>query len=396
MLFMGVSVPDAANVCNESKVESYDTDIKYCPEFYAENEKENTTESDSDINSDIFEDDSVIGSLNEITKDKSDVTFYDIYESLKSGDVDSTIDIALKVFSDSVIYEDQDTQQDDNGHLADGADIGQTTADAVLVDGQFVLGLLHAVAGCIDSAGKPFILAKEAKHIVTCQQILDFTDAVSLAGGTGCANGSQPLAEQTRNEDHNQCDDQRNHQKQPMNGCQCNDAEHHLCRRTHDGEKRSPGHLLNLVHVVGKLGEVLAALLLMILLMGLVQQARCHIPAQSVVHPAHGPALEEGLCNQAKDHGQPGQQKKNDPNGESPQITVQQSLGDLNLYQTGADLQTIGNNHTDGGRCNSGPALFEIILHDFHLFCDRSICLYEQWIVCFALSDSNCSTQDEE
>lgn len=33
MLFMGVSVPDAANVCNESKVESYDTDIKYCPEF---------------------------------------------------------------------------------------------------------------------------------------------------------------------------------------------------------------------------------------------------------------------------------------------------------------------------------------------------------------------------
>ena len=59
-----------------------------------------------------------------------------------------------------------------------------------------------------------------------------------------------------------------------MNGCQCNDAEHHLCRRTHDGEKRSPGHLLNLVHVVGKLGEVLAALLLMILLMGLVQQAR--------------------------------------------------------------------------------------------------------------------------
>ena len=99
MLFMGVSVPDAANVCNESKVESYDTDIKYCPEFYAENEKENTTESDSDINSDIFEDDSVIGSLNEITKDKSDVTFYDIYESLKSGDVDSTIDIALKVFS---------------------------------------------------------------------------------------------------------------------------------------------------------------------------------------------------------------------------------------------------------------------------------------------------------
>ena len=40
MLFMGVSVPDAANVCNESKVESYDTDIKYCPEFYAENEKE--------------------------------------------------------------------------------------------------------------------------------------------------------------------------------------------------------------------------------------------------------------------------------------------------------------------------------------------------------------------
>ena len=79
MLFMGVSVPDAANVCNESKVESYDTDIKYCPEFYAENEKENTTESDSDINSDIFEDDSVIGSLNEITKDKSDVTFYDIY-----------------------------------------------------------------------------------------------------------------------------------------------------------------------------------------------------------------------------------------------------------------------------------------------------------------------------
>ena len=181
-----------------------------------------------------------------------------------------------------------------------------------------------------------------------------------------------------------------------MNGCQCNDAEHHLCRRTHDGEKRSPGHLLNLVHVVGKLGEVLAALLLMILLMGLVQQARCHIPAQSVVHPAHGPALEEGLCNQAKDHGQPGQQKKNDPNGESPQITVQQSLGDLNLYQTGADLQTIGNNHTDGGRCNSGPALFEIILHDFHLFGDRSICLYEQWIVCFALSDSNCSTQDEE
>ena len=294
------------------------------------------------------------------------------------------------------IIEDQDTQQDDNGHLADGADIGQTTADAVLVDGQFVLGLLHAVAGCIDSAGKPFILAKEAKHIVTCQQILDFTDAVSLAGGTGCANGSQPLAEQTRNEDHNQCDDQRNHQKQPMNGCQCNDAEHHLCRRTHDGEKRSPGHLLNLVHVVGKLGEVLAALLLMILLMGLVQQARCHIPAQSVVHPAHGPALEEGLCNQAKDHGQPGQQKKNDPNGESPQITVQQSLGDLNLYQTGADLQTIGNNHTDGGRCNSGPALFEIILHDFHLFGDRSICLYEQWIVCFALSDSNCSTQDEE
>ena len=287
------------------------------------------------------------------------------------------------------IIEDQDTQQDDNGHLADGA-------DAVLVDGQFVLGLLHAVAGCIDSAGKPFILAKEAKHIVTCQQILDFTDAVSLAGGTGCANGSQPFAEQTRNEDHNQCDDQRNHQKQPMNGCQCNDAEHHLCRRTHDGEKRSPGHLLNLVHVVGKLGEVLAALLLMILLMGLVQQARCHIPAQSVVHPAHGPALEEGLCNQAKDHGQPGQQKKNDPNGESPQITVQQSLGDLNLYQTGADLQTIGNNHTDGGRCNSGPALFEIILHDFHLFCDRSICLYEQWIVCFALSDSNCSTQDEE
>ena len=170
--------------------------------------------------------------------------------------------------------------------MADGADIGQTTADAVLVDGQFVLGLLHAVAGCIDSAGKPFILAKEAKHIVTCQQILDFTDAVSLAGGTGCANGSQPLAEQTRNEDHNQCDDQRNHQKQPMNGCQCNDAEHHLCRRTHDGEKRSPGHLLNLIHVVGKLGEVLAALLLMILLMGLVQQARCHIPAQSVVHSA--------------------------------------------------------------------------------------------------------------
>ena len=56
MLFMGVSVPDAANVCNESKVESYDTDIKYCPEFYAENEKENTTESDSDINSDILED----------------------------------------------------------------------------------------------------------------------------------------------------------------------------------------------------------------------------------------------------------------------------------------------------------------------------------------------------
>ena len=54
MLFMGVSVPDAANVCNESKVESYDTDIKYCPEFYAENEKENTTESDSDINSDIL------------------------------------------------------------------------------------------------------------------------------------------------------------------------------------------------------------------------------------------------------------------------------------------------------------------------------------------------------
>ena len=105
MLFMGVSVPDAANVCNESKVESYDTDIKYCPEFYAENEKENTTESDSDINSDILEDDSVIGSLNEITKDKSDVTFYDIYESLKSGDVDSTIDMALKVFSDSVIYE---------------------------------------------------------------------------------------------------------------------------------------------------------------------------------------------------------------------------------------------------------------------------------------------------
>lgn len=105
MLFMGVSVPDAANVCNESKVESYDTDIKYCPEFYAENEKENTTESDSDINPDIFEDDSVIGSLNEITKDKSDVTFYDIYESLKSGDVDSTIDMALKVLSDSVIYE---------------------------------------------------------------------------------------------------------------------------------------------------------------------------------------------------------------------------------------------------------------------------------------------------
>lgn len=105
MLFMGVSVPDAANVCNESKVESYDTDIKYCPEFYAENEKENTTESDSDINSDILEDDSVIGSLNEITKDKSDVTFYDIYESLKSGDVDSTIDMALKVFSNSVIYE---------------------------------------------------------------------------------------------------------------------------------------------------------------------------------------------------------------------------------------------------------------------------------------------------
>jgi len=105
MLFMGVSVPDAANVCNESKVESYDTDIKYCPEFYAENEKENTTESDSDINPDIFEDDSVIGSLNEITKDKSDVTFYDIYESLKRGDVDSTIDMALKVFSDSVIYE---------------------------------------------------------------------------------------------------------------------------------------------------------------------------------------------------------------------------------------------------------------------------------------------------
>lgn len=105
MLFMGVSVPDAANVCNESKVESYDTDIKYCPEFYAENEKENTTESDSDINSDIFEDDFVIGSLNEITKDKSDVTFYDIYESLKSGDVDSTIDMALKVLSDSVIYE---------------------------------------------------------------------------------------------------------------------------------------------------------------------------------------------------------------------------------------------------------------------------------------------------
>ena len=68
MLFMGVSVPDAANVCNESKVESYDTDIKYCPEFYAENEKENTTESDSDINSDILEADSVIGSLNEITK----------------------------------------------------------------------------------------------------------------------------------------------------------------------------------------------------------------------------------------------------------------------------------------------------------------------------------------
>ena len=105
MLFMGVSVPDAANVCNESKVESYDTDIKYCPEFYAENEKENTPESDSDINSDIFEDDSVIGSLNEITKDKSYVTFYDIYESLKSGDVDSTIDMALKVLSDSVIYE---------------------------------------------------------------------------------------------------------------------------------------------------------------------------------------------------------------------------------------------------------------------------------------------------
>ena len=26
MLFMGVSVPDAANVCNESKVESYDTE----------------------------------------------------------------------------------------------------------------------------------------------------------------------------------------------------------------------------------------------------------------------------------------------------------------------------------------------------------------------------------
>lgn len=104
MLFMGVSVPDAANVCNESKVESYDTDIKYCPEFYAENEKENTTEGDSDINSDILEDDSVIGSLNEITKDKSDVTFYDIYESLKSGDVDSTIDIALKMCFPTVSY----------------------------------------------------------------------------------------------------------------------------------------------------------------------------------------------------------------------------------------------------------------------------------------------------
>ena len=33
MLFMGVSVPDAANVCNESKVESYDTDINIVQNF---------------------------------------------------------------------------------------------------------------------------------------------------------------------------------------------------------------------------------------------------------------------------------------------------------------------------------------------------------------------------
>ena len=148
---------------------------------------------------------------------------------------------------------------------------------------QGAVGLLDGVADLSGLGAETLLPPEGFEHVPAGEGIFQPVGGGGLLGGTGAAQLLHFLVKELGGEPHHQRRKQGVDHQRPVQKGQTDDAGRHLRHPAHAAEKRRPGQLLQLLHVVCQPREVFADVLFVVLAVALCQQGSADVRADAVV-----------------------------------------------------------------------------------------------------------------